>query len=178
MFKSVPWSNALRAFCFTAAMGAALALAVGCATPDSRPRLTDEAIARLLASPDRTAADRGNDTRRKPQQMLAFSGVAPGMRVLDLGAGGGYSTELMARAVGPQGRVWAQNDRVDAAGRERFAARIKAVAPTPLTLHEQSFSDPVPAEIAPGSLDMVTFFFVYHDQVNPAVDRARMNRAV
>src|SRR4051812_42974560 len=67
--------------------------------------LSDADITRLRASPDRSAADRTNDVRRKPQQMLAFAGVAPGMRVLDLGAGGGYSTELMARAVGPQGRV-------------------------------------------------------------------------
>lgn len=168
----------LRSFGSTALLGVSLALAVGCAGLDGRPRMTDEAIAQLLASPDRTAADRTNDIRRKPQQMLAFTGVRPGMRVLDLGAGGGYSTELLARAVGPKGRVWAQNEGVNAAGRERFAARIRAVAPTPLSLHDQPFSDPVPAEIAPGSLDLVTFFFVYHDQGNPAVDRARMNRAV
>ena len=36
---------------------------------------------------------------------LAFTGVHPGMKVLDMGAGGGYSSELMARAVAPNGIV-------------------------------------------------------------------------
>ena len=33
------------------------------------------------------------------------------MTVLDMGAGGGYSTELMARAVGPGGKVYGQDSR-------------------------------------------------------------------
>jgi predicted methyltransferase len=140
--------------------------------------LSDAAISQLLASPDRSAADRANDERRKPQQMLAFIGVQPGMRVLDLGAGGGYSTELLARAVGPGGRVYAQNAGVTAASRERFEQRLKAASLANTTLHDQPYADPVPREIAPASLDMVTFFFIYHDQGNPAVDRASMNRAV
>lgn len=151
-------------------------LMVGCAA--TSPRLSDEGIARLLASPDRSVADRANDQRRKPEHMLAFTGVGPGMRVLDLGAGGGYSTELLARAVGPSGRVWAQNGPMQPAARERFAARLKAASLGNTTLHELPFDAPVPAEIAPGSLDLATFFFVYHDQGNPAVDRASMNRAV
>lgn len=152
-----------------------LALTACAAAPS---RLSDERIAQILASPDRSAADRTNDIRRKPQQMLAFTGVAPGMRVLDLGAGGGYSTELLARAVGPTGRVYAQNNPVSADSRARFEQRLKAASLTNTTLHDAPYSSPVPAEIAPGSLDMVTFFFVYHDLGNPAVDRARMNRAV
>jgi predicted methyltransferase len=84
----------------------------------------------------------------------------------------------MARAVGPSGHVWAQNGPMQPAAKERFAARLKAASLQNTTLHELPFSTPVPAEIAPGSLDMATFFFVYHDQGNPAVDRASMNRAV
>ena len=71
--------------------------------------LSSERIAELLASPDRSAADRNNDPRRKPAQMLAFIGVRPGMVALDLSAGGGYTTELLARAVGPSGRVYGQS---------------------------------------------------------------------
>ena len=63
----------------------------------------------LLAAPDRSDADRQADKRRDPAPFLAFSGVRPGMKVLDMGAGGGYSTELMARAVAPGGIVYAQN---------------------------------------------------------------------
>ena len=71
--------------------------------------LSRERIADIIASPDRSAADRNNDTRRKPEQMLAFIGIRPGMTALDLSAGGGYSTELVARAIGPAGRVYGQS---------------------------------------------------------------------
>src|SRR5438445_623983 len=58
----------------------------------------------MVASPDRSEADRQTDQRRNPELLLAFTGVRPGMRVLDMGAGGGYSTELLARAVGCGGK--------------------------------------------------------------------------
>ena len=70
--------------------------------------LSSERIAGIVASPDRSAADRTNDLRRKPVEMLALIGVRPGMTVLDVSAGGGYTTELLARAVGPAGRVYGQ----------------------------------------------------------------------
>jgi len=94
-----------------ATLGAAVAIIAACATaPETRPApLSKERIAELLASPDRSAADRTNDIRRKPDQMLAFIGVWPGMVALDLSAGGGYTTELIARAVGPTGRVYGQS---------------------------------------------------------------------
>ena len=59
----------------------------------------------IVASPDRSDPDRQTDQRRQPAKMLAFSGIKPGMKVLDMGAGAGYSTELLARAVGPTGAV-------------------------------------------------------------------------
>jgi predicted methyltransferase len=70
--------------------------------------ISTEQIAKIVASPDRRGADRMNDIRRKPEQMLAFIGVWPGMVVEDLSAGGGYTTELLARSVGSTGRVYAQ----------------------------------------------------------------------
>ena len=71
--------------------------------------LTRERIAEIVASPDRSAADKNTDIRRKPEQMLAFIGIRPGMLALDLSTGGGYSTELLARAVGPTGQVYGQS---------------------------------------------------------------------
>ena len=62
----------------------------------------------IVAAPDRSDADRQTDQRRQPARMLAFTGVKTGMKVLDMGAGAGYSTELLARAVGPGGAVYAQ----------------------------------------------------------------------
>jgi predicted methyltransferase len=78
------------------------------ASPAPAP-LSKDRITGILASPDRSAADRANDIRRKPDQMLAFIGAWPGMVVLDLSAAGGYTTELLARVVGPTGRVYGQS---------------------------------------------------------------------
>ena len=66
-------------------------------------------IAAVVAAPDRSTADRTTDQRRKPESMLAFIGVRPGMIALDLSAAGGYTTELLARAIGPNGIVYGQS---------------------------------------------------------------------
>jgi predicted methyltransferase len=98
-------SLSIAALCAIASVMSACA-----AAPEKRTEpLSRERIAEILASPDRSAADRTNDIRRKPDQMLAFIGVRPGMVALDLSAGGGYTTELIARAVGPTGRVYGQS---------------------------------------------------------------------
>jgi predicted methyltransferase len=84
-------------------------------TQQAAPALSPEQIARIVQSADRSAADRTNDLRRKPEQMLAFIGIRPGMVALDVSAAGGYTTELLARAVGPTGRVYGQSQPRDAA---------------------------------------------------------------
>jgi len=71
--------------------------------------LSSAQILEILSSPDRTPADRTNDLRRKPQQMLAFIGIRPGIVALDLSAAGGYTTELLARSIGPTGKVYGQS---------------------------------------------------------------------
>lgn len=70
--------------------------------------LSAERIAQVVGSADRSAADRTNDQRRKPEQMLAFIRITPGIVALDVSAGGGYTTELLARAIGPTGTVYGQ----------------------------------------------------------------------
>src|SRR3954447_16462402 len=76
---------------------------------ESQPPLSSEQIAQIVKSTDRTAADRTNDERRKPEQMLGFIGIRPGIVAVDLSAGGGYTTELLARAIGPSGKVYGQS---------------------------------------------------------------------
>lgn len=71
--------------------------------------LTPDRIKTILASPDRTPADLTNDKRRLPEQLIVFVGPAPGMTALDLSAGGGYTSELLARAIGPTGKVYGQS---------------------------------------------------------------------
>jgi predicted methyltransferase len=77
------------------------------------PPLTHDRIAQIVASPDRSAADRTNDLRRHPADMLAFIGIRPGWTALDVSTGGGYTTELLARAIGPSGTVYAQSQPRD-----------------------------------------------------------------
>ena len=73
------------------------------------PALSSEQVIQILSSPDRTTADRTNDLRRKPEQMLGFIGIRPGIVALDLSAAGGYTTELLARSIGPTGKVYGQS---------------------------------------------------------------------
>ena len=58
-------------------------------------------IQAAVAAKDRTPADRALDAGRHPAETLAFFGIAPGMKVAELGAGGGYTTELLARGHTP-----------------------------------------------------------------------------
>lgn len=129
--------------------------------------------AALVAAPDRSEADRKTDERRHPAKLLEFTGVRPGMRVLDMGAGAGYSTELLARAVAPGGAVYAQ-DGPGSRGAERLEARARGASMKNVVRLARPFDDPVPPEL--GGLDLVTFFFAYHDTAFMPVDRARMNR--
>jgi predicted methyltransferase len=131
----------------------------------------------VVASSDRSEADRQTDQRRKPELLLEFTGVRQGMKVLDMGAGGGYSTELLARAVGPRGTVYAQESPAGSPrARERFEERAKTPAMRNVVRVLREYDDPVPPEAR--GLDLVTFFFAYHDTAFMPVDRARMNRAL
>ena len=152
-----------------------------CATES--PTLTRDHISRVLSAADRSEADKANDVRRKAVEMLTFIDARPGMRVLDVGAGGGYTAETLARMVassGANGNVIAHNNPhfMENIIKDRFAQRLKAYAGTNLTLTVQPFESPLPANVPAGSMDRVTFMFVYHDLGWVGADRARMNRAV
>ena len=136
-------------------------------------------FAALLAAPDRSDGDRKTDQRRKPAEILAFTGVKPGMTVLDMGADAGYSSELMARAVGPRGKVYAQQGPNVFQGRtkDNFEARMKSPAMKNVVLEVRPFDAPLPPEVK--NLDLITFFYAYHDTTAMAdVDRAKMNKAM
>src|SRR6266436_6201657 len=131
----------------------------------------------MVASPDRSEADRQTDQRRNPELLLAFTGVRLGMRVLDMGAGGGYSTELLARAVGSGGTVYAQDSQaVSPRAKERFDERAKTSAMRNVVRVLRDYDDPVPPGVR--DLDLITFFFAYHDTAFMSVDRAKMNRGL
>jgi predicted methyltransferase len=128
----------------------------------------------IIAAPDRTEADRQIDKRRDPLQLLVFAAPRPGMKVLDMGAGGGYSTELLARAVAPSGVVYAQNGpELSERAKARFEARLNTPAGSNIIALRRPFDDPLPAEV--NDLNLITFLFFYHDTTYMAVDRAAMN---
>jgi predicted methyltransferase len=130
----------------------------------------------IVAAPDRSEADRQVDPRRQPAKMLAFAGVRPGMKVLDMEASAGYSTELLARAVAPGGVVYAQDSAtvVERYVKDKFDVRAQKPAMKNVVHVVRDFDDPIPPDVS--GLDLITFFFAYHDITYMEVDRAAMNR--
>src|SRR5690606_35705049 len=84
------------------AVGLALAATAGLAQSD-----VPAAIAAAVADPGRPAADTARDPLRKPAQIVAFAGVKPGDKIAEIAPGGGYYTRVLAKAVGPEGKVYA-----------------------------------------------------------------------
>jgi predicted methyltransferase len=146
-------------------------LASGCATmtSDADQRAAAE---RVIANPIRTEQDRKTDAARKPIDFILFAGVRPGMRVLDVSAGGGYTSQLLALAVGPSGTVYAQTPRPG----ETLTKRLADHPQSNLMLVTRPFDDLVPDD-AP-KLDLVTLVLNYHDISYLPVDRARMNARI
>ncbi len=153
----------------------ALGLAVaGLGAGGARAQATPD-YAALIAAPDRSDADRQADKRRDPLPLLQFAAPRPGMMVLDMGAGGGYSTELMARAVAPNGKAWGQYP-ADGPARaiDAFKARLKTPAMSNAAFDQRPFDDPIAPDMP--ALDLITFLFYYHDTTYMNVDRAAMDR--
>jgi len=157
----------LAVLSMSAAWGAVPATAQDAKAPDY------EAI---VAAPDRSDADRQVDPRRQPAKMLAFAGVKPGMKVLDMEANAGYSTELLARAVAPDGVVYAQDSAaiIERFVKDKFDIRAQRPAMKNVVHVVRDFDDPIPPDVS--GLDLITFFFAYHDITYMEVDRAAMNK--
>jgi predicted methyltransferase len=90
-------------------------------------------------------ADRKLDTNRAPAQWLAFIGAKPGMKVLDIFAVYGWKAELLARAVAPDGKVYAQNSEAAFTRvKDRLDARLKTPATANIVSVVRPFEDPAP----------------------------------
>jgi predicted methyltransferase len=63
-------------------------------------------VARAIANPARSKAERDADAHRLPAQTIAFAGVAPGMVVGELLPSYGYFTRLLSDIVGPKGKIY------------------------------------------------------------------------
>jgi predicted methyltransferase len=80
--------------------GALVAFAglAACATSPAQQTAAQRAQA-VIADPVRTDQDHRMDASRNPAQFLPFTGVEPGMMVLDVSAGAGYTSQLLALSV-------------------------------------------------------------------------------
>ncbi len=143
-----------------------LLVAVSCAGPQASSKTTQPDRAKQIAtSPDRTEADRALDPGRHPEELLEFLAIPAGARVGELGAGGGYTTELLARAVGPDGIIYAQNSPfvLKRFAEKPWSDRLARPALKNVVRVDRDFDDPFPPEAT--NLDVVVFAFAYHDTV-------------
>lgn len=160
----------LAAACMAASLGAVAVVAAPALPPY---------LAAAVADKGRDA-DRDADARRHPGELLAFSGVKPGDKVVDLIPGSGYFTKIFAKAVGPKGHVYmvwpneyakeAQPDPV------KNAELAKAGYPNTSVILQ-----PGVAFAAPEPVDLVFTVQNYHDYPDKfmgKIDPMVFNRAV
>ncbi len=138
-------------------------------------------IKAAVASPGRPAQDTALDAGRRPEQMLAFFGIQPGMKVADIFAGGGYTTQLLSAAVGPSGTVYSQNpifpDRLKRIG-EVWNTRLKNPALKNVIAVSKGYDSDDLLGAPPGSLDVVVMNMNYHDLVLLKADRSKVNGGI
>jgi len=161
---------------FIACIAGFLLLAAGHSAFSAGDIVVPPEIRAIIDSPDRVEADRETDKRRHPAEMLAFFGVKPGMSVLDIGTGRGYTAELLARAVGSRGSIVGQNDTFIF---EKFLKsqpdpRFDTAIMKNVQHVVRPYDDPVPPGTGP--FDLITIVFVYHDTEWLGRNRQEMNR--
>ena len=127
------------------------------------------AIAQAVADKARPADMVAMDAGRKPAELLHFLGLKQGDRVLDVVAGGGYYSEIIARAVGPKGSVTAYQP--GGAGPALTAVRQHMPNIDLVTTGRDTVTFP------PASFDLVLMHLVYHDTYveNPKYHMTRID---
>src|SRR3569833_788496 len=123
-----------------------------------------------VADSSRPSADTARDENRKPADMLAFAGIGPGKVVVDMLPGAGYFTRIFAKAVEPNGRVYAYfgtqyDERLKGQGKDpdnQFTKHKK-------TNKKQSEKQgPQTQNNTPEPVDVVWTSLNYHDMHNKA----------
>ncbi len=117
--------------------------------------------ASVLANSSRPEADRERDARRRPDAVLGFFAIGPGMTVLDMLAGGGYYTEILSGVVGDDGVVYSQNNKAyrdyaaDQIAERYVEHRLGNVVRLDVEVNE--------LVLVPGELDVALLVLAYHD---------------
>ena len=147
-----------------------VSLLFGSLTEAAADLASTEHYQNAIQSPIRTEQDRRMDATRRPAEFLPFTQVKPGMQVLDVSAGAGYTSQLLALVVGATGKVWAQREQPGVT----LAKRLSDHPQANLVVVLRPFEDPVP-EQAP-KFDLITLILNYHDITYMPVDRDKMNQ--
>ncbi|MFK7916252.1 MAG: class I SAM-dependent methyltransferase [Pseudomonadales bacterium] len=127
-----------------------------------------------LADPGRSAADQARDAGRAPAAVMTFLGVGAGMTTMDLIASSGYYSEVMAAAVGPTGRVYAQNPAQvlrfrDGANDKAMKARLGGNRLPNVVRWDREFDN---IGLPPKSLDVALTALNFHDVYYGTPDQA------
>jgi predicted methyltransferase len=119
------------------------------------------------------------DARRKPAELMVFSGVKPGDTVVDLIPGGGYFTRIFAKIVGPAGHVYAvwpeayaKEDAEDVASTQKLSATYPNVSV--IIQPAGQFSIPAKADVVWTSQN----YHDYPDKFMGPTDPAMLDRQV
>lgn len=126
----------------------ALALTLSAQTGRPRSREFPPEQLGFLAPPDR-------DEWQQPDRIMDALGIYDGNRVADVGAGGGWFTTRLARRVGPNGRVFAEDVNTEMLDAIKSAADREGLRNIEPTLGKET--DPR----LPGGLNAVLMVGVY-----------------
>lgn len=154
-------------------LGAALlAFALsGAAVAASMPDYVKSAV----ADTSRPKADTDRDAIRLPAETIAFAGVKPGMKMVEMFPGGGYFTRPLSDVVGPSGHVYGvENNKWDDGTDGKVAASLKDHNVTIQVTPFGQFT-------LPEKVDLVWITQNYHDMHIPkygVVDMADFNKRV
>jgi predicted methyltransferase len=83
------------------------AIAMGAMSAPALAAHHENPIAEAVADSARPEADTARDGDRKPTEIVTFAGVKPGMTIAEIAPGRGYYTRILAKSVGPEGKVFA-----------------------------------------------------------------------
>ena len=159
----------------TTAAALALSAPAFAAAPECAANASlDARVAAIVAKPDRPANQTAMDANRQSEVRFLVAHVKPGDHVLDLGAGGGYSTMILSAAV-CDGAVDSQNpEEWDVKFKARPAREALAKARPNIHLLTTDFDKvPVPAQL----YDAVFIGTIYHDTYNmPGHDAAAVTK--
>ena len=142
---------------------AALALA-GCDAGPVQPKSEFPAAGRDVAPivGDSFSTEDARDRVGEAEAVIAFAGVTPGMSTADIGAGEGYYTVRLSRAVGPRGRVLAED--IVPATRDRLALRVNRENLDNVFVRLGLPEDP---KLPPASFDRIFLVHMYHEVERP-----------